>query len=43
MTPLKLFTDKVQVDGQLQVETQDIKQKLLARLAGRHATSASGS
>jgi phage terminase small subunit len=33
---LKLFTDKVQVDGELQVEVQDVKQKLLAKLHNRH-------
>jgi phage terminase small subunit len=31
---LKLFTDKVQVEGELQVEVRDVKQKLLAKLAG---------
>ena len=36
---LKLFTDKVQVDGEFQVEVQDVKQKLLAKLAGRHAAA----
>jgi phage terminase small subunit len=30
---LKLFTDKVEVDGNLQVEVQDVKQKLRAKLA----------
>jgi phage terminase small subunit len=40
---LKLFTDKVQLDGELQVEVQDVKQKLLAKLAGRAAASAAGS
>ena len=32
---LKLFNDKVQVEGELQIEVQDVKQKLLAKLAGR--------
>jgi phage terminase small subunit len=36
---LKLFTDKVQLDGELRTEVQDVKQKLLAKLAGRHAAA----
>ncbi len=36
---LKLFTDKVQVDGELQVEVQDVKQKLLAKLHSINGTS----
>ena len=40
---LKLFTDKVQLDGELRTEVQDVKQKLLAKLAGRAAASAAGS
>jgi hypothetical protein len=34
---LKLFTDKVEVNEKLQVEVQDVKQKLRAKLAGRGA------
>jgi phage terminase small subunit len=34
---LKLFTEKVEVGGSLKVEVQDVKQKLLAKLACRAA------
>jgi phage terminase small subunit len=34
---LKLFTDKVEVEGALKVEMQDVKQKLLAKLGVRAA------
>lgn len=37
---LKLFTEKVEVEGDVKVEVQDVKQKLLAKLAGRKAASA---
>lgn len=32
---LKLFTDKVQVEGDMRLEIRDVKQKLLAKLSGR--------
>ena len=32
---LKLFTDKVQVEGDLRLEVRNVKQKLLAKLSGR--------
>lgn len=38
---LKLFTDTVKVEGDLKVEVQDVKQKLLAKLTGRAVKSAS--
>lgn len=36
---LKLFTDKVQVEGEMQFEVSSVKQKLRAKLAGRTAQS----
>lgn len=35
----KLFTDKVQVEGEMQFEVSSVKQKLRAKLAGRTAQS----
>lgn len=37
---LKLFTEKVEVEGSLKIEAEDVKQKLLAKLAGGKASSA---
>jgi phage terminase small subunit len=38
---LKLFTEKVQVEGDMQLEIRDVKQKLLAKIAGRSEIPAS--
>lgn len=37
---LKLFTDRVEVEGDLRLEVRDVKQKLLAKLSGRTTTVA---